>query len=217
MAQRGKNQTEAALFAGMLFILFAVAVMGLEHQSGRRDNIFDYVKTASLDYQVWKNGYIVQYSDSGYMAYEVEPVGYLLDGFIVEQDFDVTEEMLRYNDLAVGIQVATYGRKNDVNLYVELSQDNGFGKAYKIACRDLRDNKDVNISFATEQLLAGVCHVKLYSDAASGNQAVTVYTTQNCVLAPDMAVAGSKRECNLVMRVFTPCGAEEKETAGQEK
>lgn len=207
---KGRSRREAALFAGLLFVILIVACTAFECLAGGQENAFDRLKADSMEYRMKKRGYIREYVDSGFLAYGVEPVGFLLDGLVVEQDFDVTEEMLGYDELAVGIQIATYGRKNEVSLYVEISQEGGFGKAYKIACRDLRDNKDVNIPFATDDLQTGTCHVKLYSDATSGNQAVTVYTTQNCVLAPDMTVAGSGRECNLVMCVFTPYGAEKR-------
>ena len=208
--QRQIEAVTTVLFAGMLFLLMLLAGAGFEHLAGRQDTIFDRLRTASVNSQIKRQGYIKDYADSGYMAYGVEPVGYLLDGFIVEQDFTVTDEMLAYDKLALGIEVATYGRKNQVNLYVELYQDNGFGKAYKIDCSRLKDNKDVDITFETDGLQADVCHVKIYSDAVSGNQAVTMYTTQNCVLAQDMKVAGAQKDANLVMRVFTPhdAGAE---------
>lgn len=203
--ERGQiDALTAVLFAGMLFVLMLFAGAGFEYLSGGESSIFDRLKTASVASQIRRQGFLQEYVDSGYMAYGVEPVGYLLEGFVVEQDFTVTEEMLAYEKLGAGIEVATYGRKNQVNLYVEIYQDNGFGKAYKIDCSRLKDNKDVDIIFETEGMQAGACHVKVYSDAVSGNQAVTVYTTQNCVLAQEMKVAGVRKEANLVMWVFTP-------------
>lgn len=211
MTKRERKQMELAMpgiFTGALLLLLILAGLCLEQLSAGENSVFDALREASLESQLKRQGYMKQYADSGHLAYGVEPVGYLLEGLTVEQDFTVTEEMLDWAELAVGIEVATYGRKNAVNLYVEIYQDQGYGKAYKIDASGLKDNKDVNISFPTEGLEAGVCHVKVYSDAASGNQAVTVYTTQNCVLAERVSVAGSEKEANLVMRVYTPYVAE---------
>ena len=93
---------------------------------------------------------------------------------------------------------------------MEIAQDNGYGKAYKIDCESLKNNQDVAITFETEGMQSGDCHIRLFSDASSGNQAVTVFTTQNCVLAPDMKVAGTQKKCNLVMAIFTPAEKKEK-------
>lgn len=208
MTKKEQEWMDAVLFAGMLLILMLAAGMGFQKLSENEDSIFDKLKTASLAYQIERQGYIVQYADSGYMAYGVDTAGYLLDGLVLEQEFTVTEEMLQYSELAVGIQVGTYSRKNNVSMYVELLQDSGFGKAYKINCQSLKDNKDVDIVFGTEGLQAEVCRVKLYSDATDAGQAVTVYTTENCVLAPEMRAAGKAEKRNLVMRIFTPSEAE---------
>ena len=200
-----------ALFIGILIMLLFFAGAFFEALASGRENQYDNLKEASIDYQQRKRGYITEYGDSGYMAYGIEPVGYLLDGRKVNQEFLVTEEMLQYNQLAVGIEVATYGRKNAVNLYVEISQSSegevGYSKLFKVDGTTLKDNKDINIILDTEGMIEGISYVSVYSDATSGNQAVTVYTTQNCVFAPNIMIAGSQKEANLVMRVFTPYGA----------
>lgn len=198
------GKTEAGLFAGILFLILIFAGTGFDHMADGQDNIFNKLKEASLNYQLKKQGYLKKYADSGCAAYHMEPVGYLLDGLVVEQAFTVTEDMLQYNKLAVGIKVTTYGRKNPVSLYVELTQENGYGKAYKIDCQSLRDNKNVNIIFETEGMQEGACYVKIYSDASIGSQAVSVYTVKDSILADDMTVAGAQREENLVMCIFTP-------------
>lgn len=208
MIKREQERIDAVWFAGMLLILMLAAGIGFQSLSGSGNNIFHGLKDVSLAYQMKRDGYIVEYVDSGYMAYGVDTAGYLLDGLVLEQDFTVTEEMLQYKELAVGIQIGTYSRKNKVNLYVELYQDSGFGKAYKVDCQKLEDNKDVDILFETEGLQAETCHVRLYSDATDAKQAVTVYTTENCVLASEMRTAGTAEQKNLVMRVFTPYGSE---------
>lgn len=209
MMKKEQKITEAVLFAGMLFILMLVAGSGFQYLSGSQHNAFDKLKDISLNYQMKEQGCAVQYIDSGYMAY-IEPTGYILQGLTIEQDFTVTEEMLAYDELAVGIKVGTYSRKNKVSLYVEIFQDSGFGKAYRVDCSQLKDNANVIISFPTEEMQAENCHVKVYSDATNGNHAVSLYLTDNCVLASTVKVAGTEEEKNLVMCVFTPYDAEKK-------
>ncbi len=197
-------QGEMVSVALPLFLLLMAAGAGFEALAGGEKNIFHQIGSASLHHQLKSQGYLAEYADSGSAPYGMEPAGYLLDGFVVEQDFAVTDEMLEHKKLAVEIKVSTYKRKNPVSLYVEITQDNGYGKAYKIDCQSLKNNEDVAISFETEGMQTGDCHIRLFSDAKSGNQAVTVYTTQNCVLAPDMKVAGTQKKRNLVMAVRTP-------------
>lgn len=201
---------EAIGITVMLFFLLLVSGTGLEALAKGEKNIFDSIRLASLKHQLKGQGYQTEYVDSGSAPYGMELAGYLLDGFVVAQDFTVTEEMLEHEELTVEIKVSTYGRKNPVHLYVEIAQDNGYGKAYKIDCESLKNNQDVAITFETEGMQSGDCHIRLFSDASSGNQAVTVFTTQNCVLAPDMKVAGTQKKCNLVMAIFTPAEKKEK-------
>lgn len=200
---KDKNKLRGAMgVAVFLFLLLFASGVGFEALAGAEKSVFDSIKKVSLTYQLKKQGYQAEYMDSGSAPYGMELAGYLLDGFVVEQDFTVTEKMLEHKDLTVAIKISTYGRKNPVSLYVEITQDNGYGKAYKIDCQSLKNNEDVAISFETEGMQSGNCQIRLFSDAASGNQAVTVYTTQNCVLAPDMKVAGTQKKRNLVMAIL---------------
>lgn len=192
----------------VLAVLMLFGGFGFEAMASAGDSVYNSIYEANQERQMKKQGYLLLYADTGEKANDIEQVGYLMQGLTVEQDFEVTEEMLDYNQLAIALQIGTYDRKNEIPLYVEVFQDSGFGKAYKVDCSRVKDNQYVEIVFPTEGMLLENCHIKIYSDTTNGNQAVTVYTTKNCVLAPTVKVAGTDKERNLVVRVFTPYGAE---------
>ncbi len=192
----------------VLAVLMLFGGFGFEAMASAEGGIYNSIYEANQERQMKKQGYLVLYADTGEKASDIEQVGYLMQGLTVEQDFEVTDEMLGYNQLAIALQIGTYDRKNEIPLYVEVFQDSGFGKAYKVDCSRVKDNQYVEIVFPTEGMQVENCHIKIYGDTTNGNQAVTVYTTKNCLLAPTVKVAGADKERNLVVRVFTPYGAE---------
>lgn len=198
---------QPAVFLCVLAALMLCGGFGFSVLADAGGGAYNWVYDLNQRYQLKRQGYFLLYADTGERANDIEEAGYLLQGLVVEQDFEVTEEMLAYEQLGIALQTGTYNRKNDIPLYVELYQDSGFGKAYKIDCSRVKDDEYVEVVFSTEELREEACHIKIYSEATNSSQAVTVHTTKNCLLAPGMKVAGSERERNLVMRVYTPYGA----------
>lgn len=211
MKKRAKKVYMPMVLPCILAGLLVIGGFTFEALAAKPENVYDTIQQSSLERQMKKQGYQVLYANSAQKKSSLEEVGYLMEGRSLIQDFTVTEEMLTYQKLAVGIPVGTYGRKNTVNLYVELYQDDGFGKAYKVDCSRVKDKEEVQIVFETTGMMEGICHVKVYSNATNGNDAVTVYTSGDCVLAADMQVAGASRESNLAMSIFTPYDAEKTE------
>lgn len=202
------KKTDRKKYTPMLPCVFAVLMIAggvaFETLASAPESVYDRLQQVNQEQAMKKLGYQVVYAQSGMKQTALEETGYLMDGFSLIQDFTVTEEMLDYEKLAIGIPVGTYGRKTTVSLYVEVYQDSGFGKAYKVDCSRLKNKEEVPIAFETAGMTEGICHVKVYSDAQNGNDAVTVYLSGECVLADDMQTAGIRREKNLAMTIFTP-------------
>lgn len=203
-AQRRNSAEQPFALVCILTGMLIFGGFGLGLLAGTENSVYNRIYELDQKQQRKKQGYLLVYADTGEKAGDIAEVGYLLQGLTVEQDFEVTEEMLAYSQLAIAMRIGTYDRKNEVPLYVEIFQDSGFGKAYRVDCAQVKNGQYVKLLFSTEGLNAETVHVRLYSEATNGNQAVTVYTTKNCILSPSVRIAGADRERNLVMRVFTP-------------
>lgn len=201
-----------SLFLGMILI---ISMFGFYRSITKGSNIFNQVKEKSIAWQQEQTGYLLLYGDTGYIPANVALAGYLTDGYVVEQEFEVTEEMLSYDLLAFGVEMATYSRKNKSNLYVELCQEEEFSHLFKIDASTLKDNSDLEIPFSTEGLKQGICTVKIYGDAADEKNAVTMYTTTSVLFSDTMKIDGKTLNRNLIMKLYTPYGA--KKAGNQEE
>lgn len=197
-----------AVLPCILALLMLTGGFTFEVMADAGSSAYDSIYELNQKYQMKKQGCLVLYADTGENAGDIEEAGYLMQGREIEQEFEVTEEMLAYNQLAIGLKIGTYGRKNDTPLYVEINQNSGYGKAYRVDCARIKDGGYVEIAFATDGMQQENACIKIYGDTKNGNQAVTVYTTKNCLLASEMKIAGASRDRNLVMRVYTPKKAE---------
>lgn len=204
MTKKRNKKIWEVIFAAVLGCCLIFTFCGFSYNIFYGNNMFNFVKKTSLQYQVWKVGYITLYGDNTLWGENVEDIGVLTNDRSIEQTIFINRDMLYYDELVVAVRVATYQRKNPSKIYFEFEQKNGLRKTFEIDASVLQDNQMIELKIDTADAVVGNCKMRIYSDADRGDYAVTFYTVTETPFNRYVIIDGEKQRRNLLMKVYTP-------------
>lgn len=198
-----KKNERTLFFVLALGLVMLVSIPVFAGNIRHGSNVFTQLKDWTVARQAARKGWQICYEDTTVSAAGVEDIGMMVEGCSAEQAFSITEEMLQYDMLAVGIQIGTYQRKNPCSLFVEIKQAD-YTKLYKVDASTIKDGKQLEILFPTEGLAPASVTLSIYSDAERTDQAVTVFIGDSLAYSENCTINGVIREKNLLMTLYTP-------------
>lgn len=127
----------------------------------------------------------------------------LLGTGILEQTIFFGEEIQEQKQLMFGIKMATYARKNNGILYVELEQGEQ-RQCYQMELEQVQDHEEMRLLFYTGQFQAGEVLVRIYAPESTGENCVAVYAVGNTKVYCPLVVNGEETSKNAVINSYIP-------------
>lgn len=134
---------------------------------------------------------------------ETKDIG-ITDGILglteIVQRFEITNDMLKGNEIGIDLKMATFNRVNKGRLLVELIQGNVV-ESDMVDMENIKDNSYLTCVFPRLKFQRGEAKIKLYSYEANEKNAVAVHITEEQLLPP-LLINNIEKNANLIMQIF---------------
>lgn len=163
----------------------------------------DLITSVGIKMQRLRGGEWKTFGDL-YAANEaVAVVGQIVEGTVVEQEFEFTEGMLEYDILCFAVYAATYNRINKGTISFLVEQDD-YSYKYDMDMSSVKDNDYIKFLVDTSKFKPGKAVIKCYSDEATPGNAITVYITTCIGYSDSVEINDVEMPYNLKMKIYVP-------------